>query len=113
MESVVPDRSASMLPWWKTITPRRLAGFFGEALAWAWAVVAGGGGFDLILTEGPLPLTHGWYAMFSGLAWCPATAWLLKRYAGIEVSFWARFAVAAVIILAGRLALIVKVWPFG
>jgi hypothetical protein len=51
--------------------------------------------------------------MFSGLAWCPATAWLLKRYAHIEASYWARFGVAVLFILAGRIALIVKVWPLG
>ena len=41
------------------------------------------------------------------------SAWLLKRYAHIEASYWARFAAAALIILAGRIALVVKVWPFG
>jgi hypothetical protein len=107
----VPDQDVSTIIWWKS--PRRLAALFGEALAWMWAIVAGGGGFGLILTEGPLPLTHGWYAMFSGIAWCPATAWLLKRYARIETSYWLRFAVAAVIIGLGRIALIVKIWPFG
>ena len=82
-------------------------------LGWGWAIVAGGGGFGLILTEGPLPLTHGWYAMFSGIALCPATAWLLKRYAKIETTFLARFLVAALFIAAGRLALIVGPWPLG
>ena len=99
--------------WFQTMTWRRAASLLGETLAWAWAIVAGGGGFGLILIEGPLPLTHGWYAMFSGLAWCPATSWLLKRYAKIETSYWSRFAAAALIILAGRIALIVKIWPFG
>jgi hypothetical protein len=107
------DQGASTLTWRKNVTPRRLAVILGETLAWAWAILAGGGGFGLILMEGPLPLTHGWYAMFSGLAWCPATAWLLKRYAHVEASYWTRFAVAAVIILMGRIALIVKIWPFG
>ena len=82
-------------------------------VAWGWTIVAGGGGFGLILTEGPLPLTHGWYAMFSGIALCPATAWLLKRFARIEVSFLARLVVAALFIAAGRLALIVAPWPLG
>jgi hypothetical protein len=109
----MPDQLASTLTWRRNLTPRRLAVLFGEALAWAWAIVAGGGGFGLILTEGPLPLTHGWYAMCSGIAWCPATAWLLKRYAHVEVSYWTRFGIAAVTMLAGRLALVVKIWPFG
>jgi hypothetical protein len=106
-------RAANLAGWFGTMTWRRAASLFGETLAWAWAIVAGGGGFGLILTEGALPLTHGWYAMFSGLAWCPATAWLLKRYAKIEASYWMRFTLAALIMLAGRIALIVKVWPFG
>jgi hypothetical protein len=92
---------------------RRAVLIFREALAWAWFVVAGGGGFGLILTEGALPLTHGWYAMFSGIAWCPATAWLLRRYAHLELSYWIRFAIAASLILLGRIALIVRIWPFG
>lgn len=102
-----------MIAWWRSVSLQRVARIVGETLAWAWMIVAGGGGFGLILTEDPLPLTHGWYAMFSGLAWCPATAWLLKRYANIEASYWARFSVAALIILAGRIALIVRIWPFG
>jgi TctA family transporter len=109
----VLNSGVTAVPWWRTITLRRLALIFGETLAWAWAIVAGGGGFGLILTDGPLPLTHGWYALFSGLAWCPAMAWLLKRYANVEASYWTRFAVAALIILAGRIALVVKIWPFG
>jgi hypothetical protein len=103
----------NVIVWWQAITWRRVVAIFGEAVAWAWTVVAGGGGFGLILTEGALPLTHGWYAMLSGIAWCPATAWLLKRYANIEVSYWTRFGVAALFILMGRIALIVKIWPFG
>jgi hypothetical protein len=84
-----------------------------ELFAWAWFVLAGLGGFGLILEEGPLPLTHGWYAMFSGIALCPAAAWLLKRTTTIELSYLTRFLAALAIILAGRLALIVRVWPFG
>src|SRR4051812_10340840 len=113
MVNAVSHPGALTVPWWRNITPRRLAVIFGETLAWAWAIIAGGGGFGLILIEGPLPLTHGWYALFSGLAWCPASAWLLKKYARIEVSYLGRLAVAALIILAGRIALILKVWPFG
>jgi hypothetical protein len=92
---------------------KQLLHVLGLIVAWGWAVVAGGGGFGLILTEGPLPLTHGWYAMFSGIALCPLTAWLLKRYAAVELSYLARFLIALAIILTGRLALIVRVWPFG
>jgi hypothetical protein len=113
VKDAMPVQDATAVEWWRSITPRRLAALFGEMLAWAWAVVAGGGGFGLILVEGPLPLTHGWYALFSGLAWCPATAWLLKRYANIGLSYWTRLAVAALIIMAGRVALVTKIWPLG
>jgi hypothetical protein len=99
--------------WRRYLAPREMARLFGEILAWAWFVVAGGGGFGLILTEGALPLTHGWFAMFSGITLCPATAWLLKRYAGLETTFVARFIVAALFIAAGRLALAIGPWPIG
>jgi hypothetical protein len=99
------DRLASVL--------KRVPGVLALIVGWAWFVVAGGGGFGLILTEGPLPLTHGWYAMFSGLALCPATAWLLKRAANVDASFLARFIVAALFIAAGRLALVIGPWPIG
>src|SRR5438105_15710312 len=36
---------------------------------------------------------------------CPLTAWLLKKYAGIRLSGWARFVVAVLFIVAGRLTL--------
>ena len=107
------EHGASKPTWRRYLAPRQLAVIFGETLAWAWAIVAGGGGFGLILTEGPLPLTHGWYAMFSGIAWCPATAWLLKRYARVALSYWARFAIAAIFFALGHIALIVRIWPFG
>jgi hypothetical protein len=82
-------------------------------VGWLWAVVAGGGGFGLILTEGALPLTHGWFAMFSGLAACPLTAWLLKRYAGVTVRVRIRVAAAAFIMLAGRIALLLHWYPIS
>ena len=83
---------------------RKLLHIAGWFAAWTWAIVAGIGGLGLIITEGPLPLTNGWFALFSGLAACPLTAWLLKRYGGIRVPEWTRFAVAFLIIVAGRLA---------
>jgi hypothetical protein len=42
--------------------------------AWIWALVAGVGGLMLLIKEGPLPVTNGWFAMFSGIAACPLTA---------------------------------------
>jgi hypothetical protein len=92
---------------------KRVPGVLVQIVGWAWMVVAGGGGFGLILTEGALPLTHGWFAMFSGLSLCPATAWFLKRAANVEASFLARFIVAALFIAAGRLALRIGPWPIG
>ncbi len=93
----------------KQMTPsrwtRKLLQIAGWLAAWAWAIVAGIGGLGLIITEGPLPLTNGWFALFSGLAACPLTAWLLKRSAGIRVPGWTRFVIAFLIIVAGRLAL--------
>ena len=109
--AAMPNDTADTVGW--TITPRRVAHALGTLMAWGWAIVAGGGGLGLIITEGPLPLTHGWYAMFSGIALSPPTAWLLKRYAAIELSYLTRFLIALAIILAGRLALIVRIWPFG
>jgi hypothetical protein len=63
----------------------------------------------LLWTKGPWPLTNGWFALFSGLAACPATAWLLKKYAGITVSGTARLATAALFFVAGRIALAVGI----
>ena len=54
---------------------------------------------------GPLPLTNGWFALFSGVSACPLTAWLIKKYAGITLSSWVRFAIAFLIIVVGRLVL--------
>src|ERR1051326_770926 len=42
--------------------------WLGLPAGWGWALLAGGGGLGLMLTRGPLPLTNGWFAMFSGLA---------------------------------------------
>jgi len=59
----------------------------------------------LIITRGPWPLTNGWFALFSGISACPLTAWLLKKYVGITLSGWARFAIAFLFIVLGRLVL--------
>lgn len=77
----------------------------GWIAAWGWAILAGGGGLLLLWTKGPLPLTNGWFALCSGLAACPLTAWLLKKYAGIAISGWVRVAVAVLFFIAGRIAL--------
>jgi hypothetical protein len=73
---------------------------------WTWALLAGVGGLMLLIHEGPLPVTNGWFAMFSGIAGCPLTATLLKKHAGLSVAAWAQFAVALLIFLAGRIAVV-------
>jgi len=65
------------------ITLGTLGGMLGWIAAWTWTILAGGGGLWLLWTKGPLPLTNGWFALLSGLAACPLTAWLFKKYAGI------------------------------
>lgn len=75
--------------------------------AWAWALVAGLGGLALLVRQGPLPITNGWFAMFSGIAACPLTATLLKKHAGIVVPGWAQFAAAVLVMVAGRIAVVV------
>lgn len=76
-------------------------------VAWGWALIAGVGGFMLLVHEGPLPITNGWFAMFSGIGACPLTARLLKRYAHVAVPGYVQFAVALLIFIAGRVAVVI------
>jgi len=76
-------------------------------VAWVWALLAGVGGFALLVHEGPLPVTNGWFAMFSGVAACPLTAWLLKKYAGVTISIRFQLAIALLIFIAGRIAVVI------
>ena len=75
--------------------------------AWIWAIVAGGGGFLLLLSRGPLPLTNGWFAMFSGIAACRLTAILAQNLFGIRLSGRTRLIAAASFFVAGRIALLI------
>ncbi len=77
----------------------------GWLTAWAWTIVAGGGGVVLLVTRGPMRLTNGWFALISGLAACPLTAWLAKKYAGVTLPGRVRIAAAVLIFIAGRIAL--------
>ena len=76
-------------------------------LAWAWFFLAGVGGLVLLIHQGPLPITNGWFAMFSGIAACPLTASLLRRYVGVRISRLAQFMVALLVFLAGRIAVVI------
>ena len=78
--------------------------------AWFWFILAGCGGFGLMITTGPWPPTHGWFAMFSGVAGWPVTAWASKKYLGVALSGRVRLGAAALFIVFGRLALIF-LWP--
>lgn len=80
--------------------------FIAWLVAWAWALIAGVGGLVLLVQQGPLPITNGWFAMFSGLAICPLTASLLKRYWRVGVPVFVQFAVALFIFMAGRVAVV-------
>src|SRR5579871_3825901 len=83
-------------------TARTAGAFLVRIAAWAWALVAGVGGLALLIHEGPLPITNGWFAMFSGIAACPLTAALLEKGARIKVRGYIQFAVAFLIFSAGR-----------
>jgi hypothetical protein len=81
---------------------------FWLVIAWGWTVLAGGGGFLLLLREGPWPLTNGWFALFSGLSACPATAWLYRKCFGRKLSGRVQLIAAIAFFLAGRIALIIE-----
>ncbi|HEY4127138.1 MAG TPA: hypothetical protein VGN70_03745 [Gammaproteobacteria bacterium] len=84
----------------------RAGSVFAQAVAWVWGVLLSIGGLALLIDEGPWPLTNGWFAMFSGIAACPLTAWLLKRYANIAVPLSVQLALALLISIAGRIAVV-------
>jgi hypothetical protein len=60
----------------------------------------------LLVHQGPWPITNGWFAFVSGAASCPLTGWLLKRYANLAISIHVQLAVALLIIIAGRVAVV-------
>ena len=61
----------------------------------------------LLIEKGPLPLTNGWFALLSGIAACPATAWFCKKYLRVTPSVQLRFGVALFSFIAGRVALVI------
>jgi hypothetical protein len=62
-----------------------------------------------------LPITNGWFALFSGIAACPLLALLLKRYSGVAVSAHVQFFTALLILIAGRISVVFVLhrpfWP--
>lgn len=84
----------------------RIGLVFAQIVAWTWGLLLGVGGVALLLHEGPWPITNGWFATFSGVAACPLTAWFLKKYANIKVPLSVQLAVALLISIAGRIAVV-------
>lgn len=86
-----------------------------QVSAWAWFLVAGIGGLALLIHQGPLPITNGWFAMFSGIAACPLLAFLLKKYSGVAVSAHVQLFAALLILIAGRISVVFVLhrpfWP--
>jgi hypothetical protein len=87
-------------------TVKRVGSVVAWLSGWAWALLAGVGGLVLLIHEGPLPVTNGWFAMFSGMAACPLTATLLRKHTRLSVEGWAQFAAALLIFIAGRVAVV-------
>ena len=77
-----------------------------KSVGWAWAVIAGLGGLVLLIHQGPLPITNGWFAFLSGVASCPLTGALMKRHTRFAVSIYAQLALALLIFIAGRVAVV-------
>jgi len=86
-------------------SPVQWRAWLGELVAWGWAAAAGGGGAVLLVEHGPFKLTNGWFALMSGVAACPLTAYLLSRRARFSVSGRSRLAAAVVFFVAGKAAL--------
>jgi hypothetical protein len=91
----------------KIVASDKLVSGLGWIAAWVWTIVAGGGGLLLLLTRRPLPLTNGWFALFSGIAACPLTATLSQKCLGIRLSGRIRIAATILFLIAGRIALLV------
>jgi hypothetical protein len=85
---------------------RRIGFAIAWMVGWAWALLAGVGGLILLIHEGPLPITNGWFAMFSGMSACPLSGFLLRKYARVKVPLAAQLAIALLIMIAGRIAVV-------
>src|SRR3982074_246521 len=91
----------------KTVGRTTFRAAIGWIAAWAWTIVAGGGGLLLLWTKGPWPATNGWFALLSGVSACPATGWFFKKCVGVTVSGYVRAAASALFFVAGKIALAV------
>ena len=85
---------------------RKLAYLLCQAFAWFWGLLAGIGGLYLLIEQGPLPITNGWFVMFSGISACPLTTTLLNKFVGVHLSLRIQFLLSMAFILAGRLAVV-------
>ena len=93
----LPTASKRIFPWLAVIA------------GWAWCLLAGWGGFGILLIRGPWPPTNGWFALMSGFAACPLIGRLLRNSARLKVSGWQQFGAAVLLVSLGRLAL--TIWP--
>jgi len=91
----------------KSSTWRKIAAWAGWVLAWFWAIFGIGGGLSLMITRGPLPLTNGWFILFSGLAACPLIATLWQTLFHRRLSGTTRLIAALLFVVAGRIALLI------
>jgi hypothetical protein len=91
----------------KSITWRKIAAWAGWVLAWFWAIFGIGGGLWLMITRGPLPLTNGWFILFSGLSACPPIATLWQKLFHSRLSGSIRLIAALLFVVAGRIALLI------
>ncbi len=85
---------------------RTLGVLLAQSVGWAWFLIAGVGGFMLLVHQGSWPITNGWFAMLSGISACPLTGWLLKKR-GVPVPGYVQFVAALLIMVAGRVAVVV------
>lgn len=54
-----------------------------------------------------MPITNGWFALLSGVAACPLTGSLVKRHTRFSMSIYAQLALALLIFIAGRVAVVI------
>ena len=88
---------------------QRVLPWVAAGAGWAWCLLAGGGGFGILLIRGPWPPTNGWFALLSGLVACPLLGRISQKSARLKVSGLQQFSAAVFLVALGRLSL--TVWP--